>query len=78
MKTELLPHQTDFLKKVGMNMRKYRKQKKLSQAELGYKCETDKQHISRAERGDHNFTILMAQRFCDGLGIPVYKLFEID
>ena len=49
---------------------------KLSQSEFGYKIDMDKPHISRAEAGEHNFTILTAQRFADGLEIPLNKLFE--
>jgi transcriptional regulator with XRE-family HTH domain len=75
-KQKLNPHQKKFLKQIGRNIRKYRKDKKLSQQELGYKIDTDKPHISRAESGTHNFSVLTALRFAEGLEIPVSKLFE--
>lgn len=75
-KQQLTANQKRFLKKVGKNIRKYRKEKKLSQQEFGYKIDTDKPHISRAESGEHNFSILTAMRFAEGLEIPVGKLFE--
>jgi len=73
---KLTPQQRKFLKKVGSNIKKYRKDKKLSQQELGYKIDTDKPHVSRAESGTHNFSILTALRFAEGLEVPVNKLFE--
>lgn len=68
--------QKKFLKKVGNNIKKRRKELKLSQLEFGYKIDTDKPHISRAESGTHNFSILTAMRFAKGLEIPVSELFE--
>ncbi len=76
-KKELLPSQREFLKTVGRNIRKYRKKQKISQQELGYRCNTDKPHISRAESGTHNFSVLMALRISEGLKIPVNKLFVV-
>jgi transcriptional regulator with XRE-family HTH domain len=73
---KLTPVQKKFLKKIGGRIRKYRKEIKLSQSEFGYKIDMDKPHISRAEAGEHNFTILTAQRFAEGLEIPLNKLFE--
>ena len=76
-KQELTTEQKKFLKNIGKNIRKYRKAKKLSQAELGYIIDADKPHISRAESGSHNFSVLTAMRFAKGLDIPVSKLFEV-
>ena len=70
------PAQKKFLQKIGGRIKKYRKEKKLSQSEFGYKIDMDKPHVSRAEAGEHNFTILTAQRFAEGLEIPLNKLFE--
>jgi transcriptional regulator with XRE-family HTH domain len=78
MKKELEENQIAFLKAVGKNIAKYRKEKGWSQQELGYRCNIDKPHVSRAESGAHNFSILMAQRISDGLQMPVSKLFEIE
>jgi transcriptional regulator with XRE-family HTH domain len=75
-KRKFTPVQKKFLKKIGGRIKKYRKEKNLSQAEFGYKIDMDKPHVSRAEAGEHNFTILTAQRFAEGLEIPLNKLFE--
>jgi transcriptional regulator with XRE-family HTH domain len=75
-KGKFTPAQKKLLKKIGGRIKKYRKLANLSQAEFGYKIDMDKPHISRAEAGEHNFSILTAQRFTDGLEIPLNKLFE--
>lgn len=77
MKKDLQTHQIAFLKTIGSNISKYRKERGLSQSELGLKCDIDKPHVSRAESGQHNFTILTALKFSEALEIPVAKLFEI-
>lgn len=75
-KRKFTPAQKKFLKKIGGRIKKYRKLANLSQTEFGYKIDMDKPHISRAEAGEHNFTILTAQRFAAGLEIPLNKLLE--
>lgn len=77
-KKELQPNQIKFLKTIGNNIKKCRKKQGLSQQELGYRCNIDKPHVSRAESGTHNFSILMALRISEGLEIKPNKLFEID
>ena len=74
----ITPEQKKFLKKVGENICKQRKAKRLSQTELGYRINVDKPHISRAESGSHNFSIITAMRFAEGLEIPIDKLFCFD
>ena len=74
-KKDLSPIQKEFLKTLGKNIRKYRKKQKISQQELGYRCNIDKPHISRAESGTHNLSALMILRISEGLKIPVNKLF---
>lgn len=75
-KQKLTLQQRKFLKKLGKNIKKYRKEKGISQQELGYIIDTDKPHISRAESGLHNFTVLTALRFADGLEINIAQLFQ--
>ncbi len=78
MGKKLLPHQVEFLKKIGKNIRKYRKQKKISQQELGYLCESEKQYISMVELGQKNITAIIVQRISEALEIPPSKIFEVD
>lgn len=78
IKKDIQQNQIKFLKSVGENIKKYRKKQGLSQQELGYRCNIDKPHISRAESGRHNFSILMALRISEGLGINPMELFNFD
>jgi transcriptional regulator with XRE-family HTH domain len=64
----------EYLKKIGNRIRTIRKEKHLKQIELGYRCDLDKQAMSRIELGDTNPTILTLKKIADALEIDVSEL----
>lgn len=70
MKTE------EALIKIGLNVKKARLAKGLTQEELGEKSGLDSRHIGFIERGEINFTIKTICKIAKGLGCPVHSLFN--
>lgn len=48
----------NFLKKVGLNIRRIRSEKGLSQESLAFEADLDRSYIGGVERGDRNIAIL--------------------
>ena len=57
------------------NIKKYRKQTKLSQMALAERCKTATSYIGEIEIGKKFPSIDMIQKIADALGVPPYKLF---
>lgn len=66
----------ELLKKLGKHISALRKKKKISQTELGYLCNLDRQAMWRIESGKTNPTTLTLIKISRALNIPVKKLFE--
>jgi transcriptional regulator with XRE-family HTH domain len=52
-----ISHSKAYVKKFGLNLRKIRIQKKLSQADLAFSCNFEISQISRIERGIINTSV---------------------
>ena len=63
---------------IGANIRKYRIQKDVSQEHLALESGIPPAYISKLERGEKCPTIDTLYRLAKALGIPVYKLIDID
>ena len=63
-------------KKFGKNLRKYRKQKGLSQEDLYLELELDGSYIGKVENAKLNITIDKIISIADFLGIEVIDLFK--
>lgn len=61
----------DYSRTVGDNIRLYRKQKGLSQQELGDKIGKSRQHIGHIECGDTNPSLEMLFLISEALKVPV-------
>jgi len=61
---------------VGENIRKSRKELKLSQSDLAKKCNLSSYMISKMERGKHDFRITEIEKISFGLKINLYELFK--
>lgn len=72
------PIDKEFLKRLGNRIRVIRKEKKLRQVELGYRCDLDKQAMSRIELGDTNPTALTLKKIADALEVEVADLFTVS
>lgn len=60
---------------VGVNIRKIRYSKKLSQEELAFEAEMDRPHLSAIENGHKNPTIELLDRIAAALGVKITALF---
>ena len=63
---------------IGANIRKYRIQKDVSQEHLALESGIHPAYISKLKRGEKCPTIDTLYRLAKALGIPVYKLIDID
>lgn len=64
------------LTKFGINLKRTRDEKKLSQEKLAEKADLDPTYISGIERGVRNPSVLSIVRIAKALGIEASNLFE--
>jgi len=63
-----------FTKKLGLRVTELREKQKISQAELGRRCNKHKQNISRLEAGDMNPSAYYLYELSIGLKTPLHKI----
>lgn len=66
-----------YLKKLGLNIKKIRRQKGMSQIVLSDHFDADSPTISRIEAGKTNPTIITLKKIADALGVEVADLVTI-
>lgn len=66
----------DYLKRIGENIRKYRKLKGISQTDLANLCDFERQNMYAIETGKKNITIETLVKISKGLGIKVRDLID--
>ena len=69
---------TKFIKGFGMHLKKLRKEKGISQAQLAFEANIEISQISRIERGLINTTIANAKLISKILDVPINRLFDFD
>ena len=62
------------LEPASANVRRLRLEKGLSQEEFGFVAGIDRTYVSGVERGLRNPTIVLAEKFAQGLGVGVDEL----
>jgi transcriptional regulator with XRE-family HTH domain len=67
-----------LLKKLGSQIALLRKEKGLTQTELAYQCNLDRQAMHRIESGKTNPTTVTLANISDTLSIPIKKLFDFE
>jgi transcriptional regulator with XRE-family HTH domain len=67
---------TDVLKLVGSRIREIRKEKGLSQEQVGEAADFHYSYIGRIERGEKNISLLTLSRIADALGVGVHQFFS--
>jgi transcriptional regulator with XRE-family HTH domain len=65
-----------FLKKLGARIASIRKEKGISQVELGYLCDIEKSSMNRIESGGTNPTALTLKKIADALELPFEELLK--
>ncbi|HFX6310674.1 helix-turn-helix transcriptional regulator [Acinetobacter nosocomialis] len=58
----------------GQLVRKYRKEKNISQEKLALLCNIDRSYMGRIERGEVNITLEKLYELANALGVPVISL----
>ena len=66
----------DVRQRVGLNVRKLRKERGLSQEGLAFECRRHRTYISGVERGVRNPTVVVLEEIAEALGVPASRLLE--
>ena len=61
----------ELLKKLGKRISEIRKEKGLTQMELGFRCDIEKPNMNRIEKGGTNPTFLTLTKICRELEIDL-------
>lgn len=59
---------------LGLNVRKYRKQRGMTQEELGLDTEMERSYVSDLERGTRNPSVRAVERLAQALGVAPHVL----
>ena len=65
-----------FLQALGNRISTMRKQKHISQVELGRQCDIEKPNMRRIEAGDTNPTVLTLKKIAAGLDVTLTELLD--
>lgn len=60
---------------VGLNIRKLRVERGISQERLAFDSGVDRSYLGGLERGEHNPTVDVLERLASTLGVPLRALF---
>ena len=66
----------DVQQRVGVNVRKFRKERGLSQEALAFECGLHRTYISGVERGIRNPTVVVLEKIATALQVPASRLLE--
>ena len=66
----------DIKSLIGKRIRELRKQRGLSQEELGWKAELHFTYIGAVERGEKNCSIITLEKIAKGLQVDIKDLFD--
>lgn len=66
----------DTLKQFGARLRSLREKQNLSQAQLAYKGDFNRNYIGMVERGERNPSLLTLQRLADALEVELTVLMK--
>lgn len=69
---------TNRLENIGLNIKKYRKQMKLSQVELAVEVGIDRAYLSEIENGRTNPSVNVLYAIADALKIEIENLFATE
>jgi len=66
----------EILIKFGKRVRKFRKEKGLSQEQLAFKADLHRTYIGMIERAEKNITLLNIEKIANSLDVEISQLFE--
>ena len=68
----------DILKRLGLNIKRLRKQHKLSQEAFGFESGIHRTYISDVERGARNPSVTQVEKFAKALNVTPGHLLDAD
>jgi transcriptional regulator with XRE-family HTH domain len=71
-----MSEQEKFLKAVGRNVDKKRKEQKLSFAELALRCDMEKSNLVKLTSQGKNITLVSLYKIAKGLDVPANELLK--
>ena len=66
----------DVRRRAGLNVKKYRNERGLSQEELAFESGLHRTYVSGVERGIRNPTVVIIEKIADALNVDPSKLIE--
>lgn len=66
----------NFLKALGKNIDRIRKEQGLSFQELSLRCDIEKSNLVKLATQGTNITVSTLNKIAKGLGVPVYELLK--
>ncbi len=66
----------DIRRRVGLNVKRFRKELGVSQEQLAFDCGLHRTYVSGVERGIRNPTVVVLEMLANGLKVPVWRLLE--
>ena len=66
----------DIRRRVGLNVKRYRKQRGLSQEGLALECGVHRTYVSGVERGIRNPTVVVLEKIAKGLDVAPSRLLD--
>ena len=66
----------DIRRRVGLNVKQYRKKRGLSQEGLALECGVHRTYVSGVERGIRNPTVVVLERIARALDEPLSRLLD--
>ena len=66
----------DVRQRVGLNVKRFRAESRLSQEDLAFECGLHRTYISGVERGLRNPTVLVLEKIAEGLKVQAGRLLE--
>jgi transcriptional regulator with XRE-family HTH domain len=66
----------DVRRRVGLNVRKFRGERGLSQEELAFECGLHRTYVSGVERGVRNPTVVVLEKIAKALKVAASRLLE--
>ncbi len=69
---------SDVKEKFAKKLVSIRKERGLSQEELALMCGVDRTYVGRIERMERTPSLVVLQKFADGLGISLIELLKFD
>ena len=67
-----------FLRQLGKRIQVIRKEKKLTQLDLGFMCDMERSNIARIEVGGTNPSILTLKKIAEALEVSLEELIKIE